>query len=71
MRLTPTNNNMEELLNTKELAIRLKVQPYTVRVWASEGLIPAIRIRPNVIRFDWDAVMVSLKLKEDSNRGPR
>jgi len=50
----------EELLTAAELAKRLRVRPGTVRVWAREGRIPALRPTARVIRFDMRAVMAAL-----------
>jgi len=47
---------MQEWLTAEELARRLKVGPETVRTWAREKRIPAIRISPKVLRFDLEAV---------------
>lgn len=51
---------MSELLTATELAERLKVRPETVKVWAREGRIPAVRLSPKVLRFDPVAVLAAL-----------
>ncbi len=53
-----------ELLTADELAVRLKVQPSTVRKWHRDGRIPSIRLSPKVIRFDLDVVVDALKTTE-------
>ena len=50
-----------ELLTVDELAEHLRVRPSTIRLWAREGLIPAVRIGAKVIRFDLQDVMGVLK----------
>ena len=50
-----------DLLTAKELAGRLKVTPGTVRAWARAKLIPAIRVTPKVIRFDYGDVVAVLR----------
>ncbi len=43
---------MAELLTTEEIAERLRLRPDTIRLWARDGMIPAIRITGKVIRYD-------------------
>jgi excisionase family DNA binding protein len=50
-----------QLLTTRELASRLRVSPTTVRHWTQAGLIPALKIKSNVYRFDLTAVMNALE----------
>lgn len=45
----------ERLLNTREVAARLLVQPRTVADWARNGRLPAYRLG-RLIRFKWDEV---------------
>ena len=52
---------MTDLLTAAELAERLRVKTGTVSEWVRRGVIPAIRINPKVIRFDFDAVVSALK----------
>ena len=51
---------MSELLTAAEMAERLRIKPTTLREWAREGRIPSVRITPKVIRFDAEAVILSL-----------
>jgi len=46
---------MAEMMTTKELAAYLRFHEITICKYASEGLIPAIRIGP-IWRFDKDAI---------------
>jgi excisionase family DNA binding protein len=46
----------EELLTCEELAERLRLRPSTVRASARTGRIPAVRVGPKVIRFDYQQV---------------
>ena len=52
---------MDYLITTAELADRLRISIETVRLWSREGLIPAIRIRSNVVRYDYDDVCAALR----------
>lgn len=54
---------MEQLLTTRELASRLRVSPTTVRHWTQAGLIPALKIKSNVYRYDFTAVRNALEKK--------
>ena len=49
-----------ELLTCGELAIRLRLKPETVRRWVRQKRVPAIRLSPKVVRFDWEAVRRAL-----------
>ena len=51
---------MSDLLTVEEVAERLRLTSETILRWAREGKIPAIRISPKVLRFDWDAVYQAL-----------
>jgi excisionase family DNA binding protein len=56
------NNAMHlDLLTAVELAELLRVRPGTVRQWAREGRIPAVRISPKVVRFCYPDVLAALK----------
>ena len=52
------------LLNARELAQVLKVQPGTIRKWAREGRIPEVRISPKVRRFELKLVLQAIKRQE-------
>lgn len=52
---------MPELLTVHELATRLRLRPATIKKWVKEGLIPAIRPSPKVLRFDWTEVRQALQ----------
>jgi len=52
---------MDHLLTTLEIAERFRVSTETIRLWSREGLIPAIRIRSNVVRYDYLQVLAVLK----------
>ena len=41
----------DELLTVDEAAALLKVQPSTLRYWAREGRVPAIRLGPRATRW--------------------
>jgi excisionase family DNA binding protein len=58
-----------ELLTCSELAGRLKVKDHTVKTWAKAGLIPAIRVGPKVIRFDYADVVAALRAGKDGGYG--
>jgi excisionase family DNA binding protein len=50
-----------ELLTVCQLAERLHVRPRTVQLWARRGRIPAVRVSAKIIRFDWQAVVSTLR----------
>jgi excisionase family DNA binding protein len=52
-----SNTQSPPLVRTGELAHTLNVRPETIRRWARQGTIPAIRIRPKTIRFDLSSVL--------------
>ena len=58
------NATTGELLTAKELAERLRVRPSTIRLWAREGLIPAVRVGAKIIRFDLADVLRDLKRQD-------
>lgn len=52
---------IQELLTTREIARRLQLSATTIRVWAREGRIPAVRVSTNRLRFEWEAVLRALQ----------
>jgi len=48
-----------ELLTATEVAERLHLRPSTVQAWARDGRIPSLRLSHKVIRFDWQAVLLT------------
>jgi excisionase family DNA binding protein len=52
---------MDEFLTCKELAARLRVQPATVLEWARKGKIPSIHIGHKTLRFDFAAVVQTIR----------
>lgn len=48
------------LITTSELASCLGVTSDTIRKWTREGRIPCLRVGQKTLRFDVDAVMISL-----------
>lgn len=61
---------MDQLLTTRELASRLRVSPTTVRHWTRAGLIPAIKIKSNVFRYDFTVVRAALeRTRSDLRKG--
>ena len=57
---------MDELLTAAELAGRLRVKPGTVSAWTRAGRIPAVRIGPKTIRFDWAGVVKALREQQQA-----
>jgi len=55
------NDESDEVLTAEEVARRLSLRPSTVRRWAREGRIPAVRPTARVIRFDIAAVLAALR----------
>ena len=60
---------MVRLLTAEELAERLRVRPNTVKAWARDGRIPAIRLSPKIIRFDLDEVVEALRRRTAERQG--
>jgi excisionase family DNA binding protein len=60
---------MSELLTAAEMAARLRIKPSTLQDWAREGRVPAVRITPKVIRFDAEAVILSLSTQKPATAG--
>jgi excisionase family DNA binding protein len=56
------------LMSVSEYARRLSVTEQTVRKWAREGRIPAVRVGPRLWRIDGD---VGLSTMPNSRRGSR
>lgn len=58
---------VKEMCETKELltydgvAKRLNVKKSTIEKWANQGWLPALRITPKTIRFDFDDVMSAIR----------
>lgn len=50
-----------ELLTTAEMAKRLRVGSETLRRFVRDGIVPAVRLSPKVIRFDPDDVATALR----------
>jgi excisionase family DNA binding protein len=52
----------DDLLTADELAQVLNVRAGTIRRWAKDGIIPAIRISPKVLRFCYSDVLSALRM---------
>jgi len=61
---------MREFLTAVELARRLRVQPETIRAWVRQGRIPAVRLSPRALRFDFDAVVKALTRHREKGTSP-
>ena len=48
------------LLTRAELGEALEVSPGTISRWVREGKIPAVKITPRTMRFDWHSVLRAL-----------
>ena len=57
-----------DLLTAEQLADRLGVKPRTVRQWSLDGLIPAKRLTPKVIRYSLDDVVASLQKRQSAQQ---
>ena len=53
-----------DLLNAEQLARQLGVKPRTVMQWLRDGLIPAKRLTPKVIRYNLNEVVAALQERE-------
>ena len=53
--------NETELLTADELADRLQLRPSTIRRWAREGRIPAVRVTAKVVRYDLADVLQAMR----------
>ena len=58
-----------ELLTLAQVAARLHVRPRTVQAWVRLGRIPALRLSPKVVRFDWPAVLAELRKHAEQMNG--
>ena len=58
-----------DLLTAEQLADRLGVKPRTVKQWSQDGLIPAKRLTPKVIRYSLDDVIASLQERQAATQG--
>ena len=61
--------SQQQLLTADELAECLKVRPGTVRQWSRRGLIPAVRLTPKVVRYEFESVVNALKTRQDAQGG--
>lgn len=55
-----------ELLTVVELAEKLRIRPATVRLWAREGVIPAIKINSKITRYVYEDVVQSLEDRQET-----
>ncbi|NLF73610.1 MAG: helix-turn-helix domain-containing protein [Candidatus Anammoximicrobium sp.] len=53
--------NGTELLTAEALADRLRLRPSTIRRWAREGRIPAVRVTAKVVRYDLAEVVRTIR----------
>lgn len=63
--------NHDKLVTAEDLGRRLSVRASTIRRWAREGRIPAVRPTSRVIRFDLRAALDALRelrLQADGDR---
>jgi excisionase family DNA binding protein len=60
----------ERLLNTREVAAGLLMQPSTVARWARQGRLPAYRLGRR-LRFKWAEVEIAIaeKCRVSANKG--
>ncbi|MFA6242040.1 MAG: helix-turn-helix domain-containing protein [Candidatus Hydrogenedentales bacterium] len=54
---------MSELVTAEEIADRLCLRPSTIKRWAQENIIPALRLSGKVVRFDPEAVERALRAR--------
>lgn len=53
--------NGTELLTADEVADRLQLRPSTIRRWARDGRIPAVRVTAKVVRYDLAEVLRAIR----------
>ena len=63
--------NLGELVTTEELANYLHLRPPTIRLWAREGIIPAIHITGRVVRYDAAEVEKALRQRSAERQAKR
>ena len=52
-------------LAAKDIAFRLRLTASTIRLWGRQGRIPVLRLRYNVVRYDYSAVKSALEESEN------
>lgn len=60
----------QELITATELAERLRLKPETIRLWAREGRIPALRPTAKTLRFDLNNVLFALGCSHPEGKEP-
>lgn len=61
---------MDHLLTSAEIAERLRVSRATIGQWTRENIIPALRIRSNLYRYDFDQVVQALTDRQPATLKP-
>lgn len=59
----------QQLVDAATVGDAIGVRAATVREWAKEGRIPALRLSPRTIRFDLAEVLATLKRETTTDRG--
>jgi len=54
----------DKLCKAEDLAAEYQVEPTTIEKWARQGIIPAVRPTPRVVRFDALAVRKALEARQ-------
>lgn len=57
------------MMTANEVAEQLRLRPGTIRLWTREGIIPAMRLTPKVVRYDLAEVESALRKRSNLKEG--
>jgi hypothetical protein len=59
-------SNVKELLTAKQVGSKLGLRPETIRTMARRRQLPSVKLSRGIVRFDWGAVVETLRKHERS-----